>query len=845
MSVGRFLLMIAVVPTLAGWAGGVAGFTVAFLGVAGFGLASWQKARRKKAAYRAKLEAALKAPVPKTDQRQFFASTPKKTPPPLPDPEPPIYRIDPEDISRAASFASAAHLSNQVPETRHASITVSRTPSPTVTATRPPNTLKLQWVPPTVCTEIKGRAIPGMIYASDSPLGYDGEPSAICRSLSADRNPVSVDELPYYPSYGTLTPSQRGFYLDWLARGRRDTSPDGVPTGYLFLFFYGIERRILIDGDRDPAMWFEVFELLRLYGLKRKSRSISSYFGDFLHFTSYAAGSEGYANVCQTLLDLQGMRISETSLALALANRHRRGETMDWALAHLVAMNLEESRRSVVTERTGDAFKSMFMKRFQAIYPSGMPLKTSKRDHTVRYQTGNATLFPRYYNYGGNAPDAIQLKVPGVISLKSQFKGLSTIWNECIEDLSGYSRAVARLSNATQVTNQDLLKAHLSLPPELRHEHKHPFAEAFQQTLESCPESNGVRFMPVTGLAALLDIPQRAVLTQKQSEDVAALVESLGYTLAPHPRLLNLPLSGTQEIAVIRFNTGTETPELGGMLRLLYLAVLIASADGVIDQAELAVFHRSSGITDNFGMTQLMATEAALVRDTQIASKQLSKIARSVPAAQRMAVFKLLVHIACCDDVLSSDENRLLKKIAKTFQLPDGALDDVLTEDSTFHTVTVTDAGTKSKGEIIPPPPGAGTAPAFSLDMDRIAALTAETAEVVSILSKALAEESHDEPETAPSIGKGSPLASSVPVGSIPEWAQDLDERYHSAFLDILSEPGSESLLLAAIASRHHLMTDDLLDGINTWSDEALGDFLITDNSDGTFSIQHDLIPDT
>ena len=545
MRIGRFFILLLVVPLLAGWVAGIAGFVVSLFGVLGFGLAAWHQARTKKAAYQRKLADSLKAPPSAMKTADFLTNRLQKIPPPLPDSEPSVYRIDEADVSRASSFETASRLANQINSSPRASVAVTRSisPSPTVSATRSPNTIKLQWIPPSEKTEIKGRTIPGMVYISEVPLGYDSEPSAIARSLSADRNPVTIEELPYYPSYGTLTPSQRGFYLDWLARGRRDSLPDELPTGYLFLFFYGIERRILMDGERDPAVWFEVFELLRFYGLKRKSRSIASYFGDFLHYTSYSADAEGYANVSQMLLDLQGKRISETALALALANHHRRGETMGWSLAHLVAMSLEESRRSVVTERTGNAFTSMFQKRFESAYPAGMPLKASKRDHTVRYQTGNATLFPRHYGYGGSAPDALQIMIPGVISLKSQFKGLASIWNQCIEDLSGYSRAVAKLSTATQITNHDLLKAHLALPPELRHEQLHPLAAVFQQSLDSCPENNCIRFMPVAGLASLLDITERQVLTQKQSEDVADLVESLGYTLAPHPVLLNLPLN--------------------------------------------------------------------------------------------------------------------------------------------------------------------------------------------------------------------------------------------------------------------------------------------------------------
>ena len=38
-------------------------------------------------------------------------------------------------------------------------------------------------------------------------------------------------------------------------------------------------------------------------------------------------------------------------------------------------------------------------------------------------------------------------------------------------------------------------------------------------------------------------------------------------------------------------------------------------------------------------------------------------------------------------------------------------------------------------------------------------------------------------------------------------------------------------------------MADDLTDGINAWSDEALGDFLLEVAGDGLAPIQHESLP--
>ncbi|MDB6076523.1 MAG: hypothetical protein JWO82_270 [Akkermansiaceae bacterium] len=735
-------------------------------------------------------------------------------------------------------------------------------PIEVVSAIRPPQEKRLLWVPPGEFCEIAGRRLPGMHYLTRTALGWNGESSAILPTLQVTTSAGPVEDLSYYPTYESLTPAQRGIYIDWLARGRRDSGEAAVPTGYLFLFFYGIERRTLMEGDRDTRLWTEIFDLLGSYGKRIKSRSLASYFGDFLHFSAYSWGQESYSRALPALLQLQGKTLSETALTLALASTYERQLPMSWELAHLVAMNLENSRRSVVIERTGEIFRRMFQQRYEQVYPKGMPLKASKRQTIVRYRSGNPTLHAQHDS--SRSSSQMTLTVPGVMGIMSQFKTLPAIWNQCIEDLSGYSRAAAKFTSAKSVSNQDRLKAYLALPAEIRSQHVHPLAAAMDLLLKECPQENGIHFVPVSLLAALLGISERATLTAGQSNDVAELLESLALTLSPHPRLLNLPLGWAQEIAVTPCRgTSADEVRLGGLLRLLFLAVLIASADGEIDDRELATFHSASGVTEDYARTQIAATEAVLVRDTHVASKLLPRISKSIPATERKEVFRLLVHIAGSDEVISSDENRLLRKIAKTFNLGDNALEDLLAEDAALRTVTLQQDRSRPDTPVALKTGMPVAAPAFSLDMERIAALTKETAEVVSILSKALAEEEDsdadaapapedDEEETdeeedaapAPAAAIATPPSQPGISSSEPGWIQSLDTRYRAALLTALSTATTAAPVdLAPVMDQHHLMTDDFVDGVNAWSDEALGDFLLEESGPGRFLFHLELLP--
>jgi hypothetical protein len=112
-----------------------------------------------------------------------------------------------------------------------------------------------RWVPPGEPAAVGGHVIPGgLIYIGQSLPSVTGpiDPSLIDPDLpiaaSADRRtvPGGGPEL----AYRRFSPATRTAYLEWLAGGRRTE----VAPGLVLLFCFGLERRILLDGDDDPAV---------------------------------------------------------------------------------------------------------------------------------------------------------------------------------------------------------------------------------------------------------------------------------------------------------------------------------------------------------------------------------------------------------------------------------------------------------------------------------------------------------------------------------------------------------------------------------------------------------------
>ena len=89
-----------------------------------------------------------------------------------------------------------------------------------------------------------------LLWIKNGPLcnctsAQEKEPSAIDLTLPLDLSPSAEDltaDIGYYPSYERLTPKQRTVYLRWLS----DISKS-VPVGYVFIFYYGLERFLFTE----------------------------------------------------------------------------------------------------------------------------------------------------------------------------------------------------------------------------------------------------------------------------------------------------------------------------------------------------------------------------------------------------------------------------------------------------------------------------------------------------------------------------------------------------------------------------------------------------------------------
>jgi len=115
-----------------------------------------------------------------------------------------------------------------------------------------------------------------MVYVGSTLDDVNGgtDPCLINPTLPVATHASCVErEMDYWPSYSNVSATARRAYLSWLAGGR---SYPATNVGYVFLFFYGLERRVIrehaeVSSDERNLIETEVRRLLKIYGEESQS----------------------------------------------------------------------------------------------------------------------------------------------------------------------------------------------------------------------------------------------------------------------------------------------------------------------------------------------------------------------------------------------------------------------------------------------------------------------------------------------------------------------------------------------------------------------------------------------
>ncbi|MDP2788101.1 MAG: TerB N-terminal domain-containing protein [Pseudomonadota bacterium] len=221
------------------------------------------------------------------------------------------------------------------------------------------------WLPEGKSTSVAGYFLEGgLIYVGKGLVGGNGwqqDAALIDPSLPVSKqiDDYSVRNLNYWPSYAEATPEARAAYLKWLAKGRSDPHVD---MGYVFLYFYGLERRALVDVLRSdaakeeiPTLIREVERLLTIYSDNGSFRHYANSLVDFLKADRVQASCWE----SPPSLSRQGELTFSHRYCLGQISNSRKVLSGEWAYVWLLGD--PTTRLKTAAQRCPDEFKRAFI----------------------------------------------------------------------------------------------------------------------------------------------------------------------------------------------------------------------------------------------------------------------------------------------------------------------------------------------------------------------------------------------------------------------------------------------------------------------------------------------------
>jgi uncharacterized tellurite resistance protein B-like protein len=667
---------------------------------------------------------------------------------------------------------------------------------------------------------IAGRTLQGpLAYIAGD--GTNADASTIVTSLRVG-NSVVAENLPYWPTYTGASPAQRARYLDWHAGGRSESQ---TPIGYVFIHFYGLERRALVDCADHDVIHTELRRLLAIYGnVQHSFRGYASALMAFMALPSIPAMTENaaYAWLGELAVD------HPTARSALLAWFHVHARPLPTRIAMQIASSMDGAKRGVAVKRARAELEDLFAIRYHERFGEGIRLDAAKRPETISYHPASPSLL--------NASRRLQAEIPHVLGRSAQFNPVVELWNDCVADLKKLGSK--RRDDTPVPLTPD---AWLALPPELRVDHDHPDQEAWDAAVQAAPRLGAFRVIPAGRLAALARVEANGRVTGARLRKVVEIAAQLGYAIEPDARVHARTLASDAELAI--WETSATSPPNPNVWRsihiMLSLTLSIALADGEVSDEEAHMVH--SLIANLFPLDDAMRTRVAalrmlLTRHPLRVTSLARKLKETRGPNELAKIGRVLVTVAAVDGVITDGEYRALKSLYKAMGVAPAELAAAIAASGArFESDAPVQARPAQRGvagEPIPLPPGSS---APTLNRAAIDAILAETREVASILSDVLDDDDDEVSEHVPS--SRSAVTRSIAHDGNGAWST-LDPRYHGVLRELLTRSTWTLGEVRAVVSKAKLMPGAVLETVNAWSEERFGDYVIEEANDWKINAQ-------
>ncbi len=656
--------------------------------------------------------------------------------------------------------------------------------------------------------EIQG----GFFYVGGQLKGLDdyyldNDPSLIDPTLAIDsKSPDYAGvQMDYYPSYSWITPQSRAAYLEWLVSDRTD--PEAY-IGYVFLYFYGIERRLLIDDANGQVSEDErkalVQELKRLKNTYGDHRSFHSYVTALLSYiwTIHNRTRDAKPDYC-LLVSNRGFT---PAFKFLLAQTVQDGNPIDEDLALAWVRSHPEFTLRRPARRCPVVFDELFRMRYRVKFGDGLEITPNRTRLQLDYFPASVSL--RSYQ-------SLRLDLPDVSRLSGPFKKLIPLAESCASELAPFSRFVGRPGNTC-----DSLSALALLPNDLTALTSNPHFENLKAWMRT-QVTDSSELVSVDSLLQHFGKDAPLKINKKEAEMLSSLAEKAGYGVAPDSRYHHAKPYIGGKIALFpgghgeSFSPSSEFRKVGTILRL---GCLVAITDDHVSDSEVKALKDVISQDSRLTVTEKRSLDAYMLwrLNTPADMSGLKKRLDLLSASEKVAISHILVGVALADGKIEPEEVKQLEKLYTQLGLDKGLVA------SDIHNLSSSrlkrpDPEDKSSTTLSIQP-----ATSFALDRDLLRLLEEETKEAQSILESIFVEEDLDE-EDEIETPNNDPANSGAVEG--------LDIRYQELYGRLITKADWTNEELEELCHELQLMTAGAVETINDWAFDRVGAPLIENGS--------------
>ena len=639
----------------------------------------------------------------------------------------------------------------------------------------------------------------------------------------------SSPSLPYYPQYSGLTPIQRGKYLSWLSHGRNS---DLDEIGYAFIFFYGLERRAILEKQDCDTILPEVQRLLTRYP---SSSSFNFYLNQFM---AYIVGSRlekmDNSDIRKLFPSFDNLDDYLTKVILSWHWSHKLA--VHWKLCYSLSKTSAGFARTNIVKKSPELLKQLFRKKFTLQFPDGIPFSSAYEQFQLNYRPASPTLTRTAgYSKGSNIIEKLTLPIPRLDS--QPYDLLKKIWDDCIEDLKP---VISQLNKTEGKITRDVYSA---LPNELKGEISHPELKLWHNFISARQPVDGSIILQVSDIANQIGIEKREVLTATQSRELTSTVKDFGWVLVPDQMTSGTSYRWNDAVAIVPLvdKEKAVSENFQSAALIFEIAHGIAASDEGVSEVEenfLKTFISDQFSLNVFEIECLKGVQKVLEIQPPSLSKIGKRLSKHLVPEQKIALANFLGEIVLLDNKFVKEEQKAIKTVFKALEIDPAVSDELIKKFLVGHIpdepITVLKSGRTRKGEVIPPPV---ITPEFSMSKEKLKQTMDDTRAVRDILASVFEQELEEivvdiEPEVkipeSPVSTDTKPNEFDLPFPS--ETIPALDTKYLSMLYDIMKSNEMSQDDFTGLARKYNLMPRAAFDDINSWADEELGDFLLEES---------------